>query len=408
MIFYNIGIRLMSAGIKIASLWKPKARKWVEGRRNIFERMEAVATKGANYVWVHAASLGEYEQGRPLIEEIRKRCPDAKILLTFFSPSGYEVRKNYKGADHIFYLPADTPRNVKRFIEIFHPHTAIFIKYEFWLNYLNALKRSGCHTYIVSAIFRRDSVFFRPYGVNFRRALGCFDHLFVQNEESLTLLHSIGIDCVTIAGDTRFDRVAAIAAAAKRIDIAERFTAGAERVLVAGSTWPPDEELLMPLLEAHTDMKFIVAPHEMDDERIDRMTERAGGVRYTRIGESDDLSECRLLVVDTIGLLSSLYRYGQFAYIGGGFGAGIHNTLEAAAFAIPVAFGPKYGKFKEAKDLIEAGAAKGVSSYEELERWLTNLIDNSEAYGQCCGSAKRYVESNLGATDKIVSLILEQ
>ena len=355
---------------------------------------------------MHAASLGEFEQGRPVIEALRRTHPEYKILLTFFSPSGYEIRKNYSGADYIFYLPSDTPRNVRRFMDIVRPKIAIIIKYEFWLNYLSELRRRGCRTYIISSIFRRDSIFFRPYGWAFRRALRSFDTLFVQNDESVRLLASIGITDVEKTGDTRFDRVADIVSKAGRIEDIERFADG-DTVFVAGSTWPPDEELIINLANRHKDTKFIIVPHEIDSERIDRMAQalEGGAVRYTRAAECDNLSAAQVMIVDTVGILSSVYAYAGYAYIGGGFGVGIHNTLEAATFSLPLAFGPNYAKFKEAADLISLGAARSVNDYTQLEEWFTALHDDKNLRKLQGEKAGRYIQQNKGATDKILSHI---
>ena len=297
---YNLGISLYAGGIRLAALWHGKARLWSEGRRNIFERMEAAVRPSDRIVWVHAASLGEFEQARPIIERLRAEHPEYKILLTFFSPSGYEIRKNYEGADYVFYLPADTPSNARRFLDIVHPEIAIFIKYEFWINLLSELRRRKVRSYIVSAIFRRNSVFFRPYGAMWRQALETFDTLFVQNVESKRLLSEIGFDNVVVAGDTRFDRVAQIAAAAQRVETIERFRGGG-RLFVAGSTWGPDEEILLPLVNANPDVKFVIAPHEMDEGRIAHLMRDAkgGAVRYTQCDAATRFDDVQVLVLDT-------------------------------------------------------------------------------------------------------------
>ncbi len=409
MVLYNIGIHLYTAAIKLASLWNGKARSWRTGRRDIFSRMkERIGADGSDrpLIWIHAASLGEFEQGRPVIEAIRTAHPRYRILLTFFSPSGYEIRRDYPGADYIFYLPADTPRNVRRFLDIARPSMAVFIKYEFWLNYLSELRRRGIRTFIVSAIFRRNSVFFRPYGGMFRRALGTFERLFVQNEESRALLAGIGIDRVTVAGDTRFDRVAAIAAAARRIELIERFCGGAP-CFIAGSTWGPDEEILLPLVNAHRDWKFIIAPHEMEEQRIGRIEREAAGgaVRYTRLQPDSDPAPAQVLIIDTIGILSSAYRYARAAYIGGGFGAGIHNTLEAATFGLPIAFGPNYSRFKEACGLIACDAARSVASAAELETWFSALAGDRALLDKRSRAAADYVTAHRGATDTILRVL---
>lgn len=399
--WYNVGIHLYTGGIKLASHFNEKAALWVRGRRDLFGQLRG-RVSGERIIWIHAASLGEFEQGRPVMEAIKEQYPQYRILLTFFSPSGYETRRDYKGADWVFYLPADTPRNVRRFLDAVKPEAAIFIKYEFWINYLSELSKRGIPTYIISAVFRRDSVFFRPYGKTFRRALGAFSRIFVQDEDSRKLLAGIGMRNVSVSGDTRFDRVAKIASGAKDLPVIADF-AGKEQVLVAGSTWEPDEELLIRLINENPSVKFIVAPHEMDEKRIIRLMEsiEGGAVRYTRYEKNAAGSDCRLLVVDTIGILSSVYRYGNYAYIGGGFGVGIHNTLEAAAFGIPVAFGPNYGKFREAAELIEAGAARSVASYDELAAWFGEL-HAAEVYDAACSAAGGYVRSRCGATGAIL------
>ena len=407
MLLYNIGIYLFAAGMRLAALFHPKARLWLRGRKHIFRRLREAIPEGERIFWVHAASLGEFEQGRPLIEAVRAGHPEYKILLTFFSPSGYEIRKNYPGADYIFYLPADTPRNARRFLRTVRPEIAVFVKYEFWLNFLKQLRRSGCRTFIVSAIFRPDSVFFRWYGGIFRRGLRTFERLFVQNSDSELLLDNIGISNISIAGDTRFDRVNAIAASAQRIGIAERFAQGGGHVFVAGSTWPPDEELLAELIARRPGMKFIIAPHEIDPARIERLRGRLGcpSARYTECTEETDLSGVRVLFIDTIGILSSVYRYADYAYIGGGFGVGIHNILEAATFGLPIAFGPNYGKFREAREMIALGAARSVRECGELNDWLEALESDPQLYEHTRRLSARYIGENKGATEKIMRYI---
>ncbi len=405
---YNFGLTLYVWIIRLIALRHPKARLWIEGRKGLFRRMQEAIDPDARIVWIHVASLGEFEQGRPIIEQIRKEYPAYKILLTFFSPSGYEIRKNYKGADYIFYLPIDTPRNARRFLDVAHPEIAIFVKYEFWLNLLAEVRRRKVRTYIVSAIFRPNSVFFRPYGGMWRQALESFDTLFVQNDESKTLLAGLGFDNVLIAGDTRFDRVAEIARAAKRIDIIDRFK-GDSRLFVAGSTWGPDEELLLQLMNENPDVKFIIAPHEMDEGRIERlMTETKGGaLRYTQCTTRTSYGSRQLLILDTVGLLASVYGYATWSYIGGGFGVGIHNTLEAATFGLPIAFGPNYAKFKEARDLVTLEAARSVRNYEELRSWFVPLRDNEQFLQKTSRIAKDYTTRHQGATGIIVRTIFQ-
>lgn len=402
---YNFGVALYAWVIRLISPKHEKARLWSEGRRDLFQRMTETIDPNARIVWIHTASLGEFEQGRPIIERIRREHPEYQILLTFFSPSGYEIRKNYPGADYIFYLPIDTPRNARRFLDAAHPEIAVFVKYEFWLNLLATLRRRNIRTYIVSAIFRRNSIFFKPYGGLWRQALESFDTIFVQNNESKALLAELGFDNVVVAGDTRFDRVAEIAAAAKRIDLIERFR-GEKRLFVAGSTWGPDEELLIRLMNDNPGIKFVIAPHEMDEARIARLLNEThgGGIRYTEIGPTTPSAKfgCQLLVLDTVGLLSSVYGYATWSYIGGGFGVGIHNTLEAATFGLPLSFGPNYQKFKEARDLITLGAAHSVSTYDELSHWFTPLRDDEEVLLKTGRIAKEYTARHQGATEAIV------
>ena len=436
-LFYNTGIYLLDAGLHAAGMFNDKARLWCRGRRRIFSRMaEAVAgrsgadgcpdtlsvcgaeakertrtgdgsdhcTAGTDLIWFHCASLGEFEQGRPVIEAFRAAHPGWKILLTFFSPSGYEVRKNYAGADYIFYLPADTPRNARRFVSIFRPKIAVFVKYEFWANYLFALQRSGARAYLISGIFRPGQSFFKPWGGLFRRVLGTFNRLFVQNEESLKLLQGIGAVNAEVAGDTRFDRVYAIAQGAKALPEVERFAEGAE-VFVAGSTWPPDEQLLLALINANPDVKFILAPHEVDPARIERMIAQIDRpcLRYTQLTPQSDLAGGGVLFIDTIGILSSVYRYGKWGYIGGGFGVGIHNTLEAATFGLPLAFGPNYEKFQEARDLIGVGGARSISDYAQLADWFGILRGDAAEYQRSSSACAEYVRSHKGATGQIIA-----
>ena len=406
---YNIGIYIYVKCIALASLWYPKARQWRNGRRNLLERMAEAVQPSDRIVWLHAASLGEFEQGRPVIELIREKYPQYKILLTFFSPSGYEIRKNYHGADYVFYLPADTPSSVRRFLDTVHPEIAIFVKYEFWLNMLAELRRRNVRTYIISAIFRRDSVFFRWYGSLWRKALRSFDTLFVQNRESAELLAGIGIDNVKVAGDTRFDRVAKIAREAGKIELLDRFC-GSERVFIAGSTWQPDEEILLQLINENPSVKFIVAPHEMEESRIETLCAnvRGGAARYTKCTPQTSFDAVQVLVLDTVGLLASAYGYASWGYIGGGFGVGIHNTLEAAAFGLPIAFGPNYQKFKEARDLVSLEAAVSIIDYPQLKRWFEPLRDDAELLSRVSRKAREYTADNQGATDIIIGTIFDR
>lgn len=404
---YNIGMWLFERAVGMAALRNKKAKLWKEGRRDILNRMAQSIKPNDNIVWVHCASLGEFEQGRPIIEHIRKVDPSKRILLTFFSPSGYEIRKNYEGADYIFYLPVDRKCYVKRFMDIVNPTAAIFIKYEFWFNYLDELGKRNIPTYVVSAIFHPKSVFFRPWGCAWRKALKNFTTIFVQNEESKRLLKGIGHDNVEVAGDTRFDRVAAIAKMTRHIPIIEKFR-GEERLFVAGSTWGPDEEILLELINDNPTIRFVIAPHEMDEGRIKHIIDHAkgGAKRYTESDENTDFSNTQVLILDTVGILSAVYGYATWSYIGGGFGVGIHNTLEAATFGLPIAFGPKYKKFQEACDMIELHAATSVKSAKELKEWFEPLRDNEEILAAASHAAKGYAEHNCGATALVVKAVL--
>lgn len=409
MFLYDLGIAAYSAAIKAVAPWKPKARLWTEGRRGIFERLQAAVSGSSKpIVWIHASSLGEFEQGRPVIEAIHERYPDYRILLTFFSPSGYEIRKNFEAADWVFYLPADTPRNVRRFLDIVQPEVAIFVKYDYWLNYLSELRRSKIRSYIFSSLFRRNSIFFKPWGWMYRRALTTFELIFVQNEESKQLLSEIGFDNVVVAGDTRFDRAAALPAQASRYPLIEHFK-GEDRLFVVGSSWRPDEDLLVPFVNAHPDVKFIIAPHEMEEPRIERLIAecKGGVVRYSKCHTESDVEGARVLIVDVIGILNQLYQYADWVYIGGGFGVCIHNTQEPATYGAPIAFGPKYHKFKEACDMIALGACRSVTTTEELEEWFAPLKANEQERARQARIAADYIASNKGATELIVKTIFE-
>lgn len=409
MCLYSLGIAAYTAAIKAVAPWKPKARKWVEGRRGIFERLEAAVSGSSKpIVWIHASSLGEFEQGRPVIEMIHERYPEYRILLTFFSPSGYEIRKDFAAADWVFYLPADTPRNVRRFLDIVRPKFAVFVKYDYWLNYLKELKNRKIQTYIFSSLFRRDSIFFKPWGWMFRRALTTFELIFVQNEESKTLLAEIGFDNAIVAGDTRFDRAAALPAQAMRFPLIEQFK-GADRLFIVGSSWRPDEDLLIPFVNAHPDVKFVIAPHEMEQPRIERLiSECTGGVvRYSECRSASDVEGARVLIIDVIGILNQLYQYADWVYIGGGFGVCIHNTQEPATYGVPIAFGPKYHKFKEACDMIALGACCSVTTTEELEEWFAPLKADEQLRARTARIAADYIAANKGATELIVRTIFE-
>ena len=390
--------------VRLIAPFNEKIRLWCEGRKGMMERMREAIGEEDNIVWIHVSSLGDFEQGRPLVDYIHDHYPQYKILLTFFSPAGYEVRKNYPKADYVFYFPADTRCQVSRFLDVVNPKVVIFVKYEFWLNMLAELRHRKIRTYIASAIFRSNSIFFHPIGGIWREALRAFDTLFVQDEHSRALLAEIGIENVVVAGDTRFDRVITIADEAKRVGVVEQFK-GDKRLFVAGSTWGPDEEILLPLINENPDVKFVVAPHEMDESRIEHLVRgvKGGAVRYTQL--PTDFADAQVLVLDTVGILSRVYGSAEWAYVGGGFGVGIHNTLEAAVYGMPVAFGPKYRKFKEACDLIALGAGCSVKNAAELKSWFEELKNDDAYLARLSTIAKVYVEQHRGTTEKILKSI---
>lgn len=408
---YNVIINLIQVGVAVASLFSNKVRAMYRGEKEAFRVLADKLDPSAKYVWFHAASLGEFEQGRPLMEQIRLEHPEYKILLTFFSPSGYEVRKNYAGADIICYLPIDTIANARRFLRIVRPVMAFFIKYEFWYNYLHVLKHRNVPTYSVSSIFRADQVFFKWYGYRYRRVLNCFTRFFVQNEESKTLLSKIGVTAVDVVGDTRFDRVLQIKAAAKRLPIVEAFVNGAggeakAKVFVAGSSWMPDEEVFVPFFNQHKDWKLIIAPHVIGEDHLQKilsLLERRT-IRYTQATEAE-ATEAECLLIDCFGLLSSVYNYGDVAYVGGGFGVGIHNVLEAAVWDMPVIFGPNNGHFREAQGLKKAHGGFDFHEAGEFETLMLRFMDDADYLAECGGKAGRFVESMTGATRKILQTI---
>ncbi|KQM74646.1 3-deoxy-D-manno-octulosonic acid transferase [Pedobacter sp. Leaf216] len=403
LLLYIIGIRVYTLLIRIFSLFNPKAKLFINGRKNVYTQIVQKINPAEKHVWFHFASLGEFEQGRPVLEKLKTLYPNKKIVVTFFSPSGYEIRKNYALAD-VFYLPIDTAANAKRFITSINPEMAIFTKYEFWHYYFKELKQRDIPLYVISGIFRESQAFFKWYGGFYRNILKSVTYFFVQNDESKTLLKSIGLNHVTINGDTRFDRVYENAQSPKQLSIIESFI-GNSPTLVCGSTWPEDEKILSVLPGKYPDWKFIIAPHEVHESHIESIEKQfpVNSVRYSIFSLSDQTlnAEHQTLIVNNIGMLSSLYQYGKVAYIGGGFGTGIHNTLEAAAFGLPVIFGPKYDKFQEAKDLIALGAAKSISTADAL----INAFDNLAANGNAANEARKYVADQKGATDEIILMI---
>ena len=425
----------------IGSLFNKKIKKMWRGEREAVDLLKEKVDPTAKYVWFHAASLGEFEQGRPLIEQLRATHPEYKILLTFFSPSGYEVRKNYEGADIVCYLPLDTIRNARRFLRAVHPVMAFFIKYEFWYNYLHILRHRGVPVYSVSSIFRPGQVFFKWYGRNYAKVLHCITHFFVQNEVSLQLLKGIGIDEATVVGDTRFDRVLQIKEQAKELPIVEAFKgingkgdackgALAEdackedlsedackddlsengckgcKVFVAGSSWQPDEDIFIRFFNDHPDWKLIIAPHVIGEDHLayilDKLQMKA--VRYTQATEQS-AAEARCLIIDCFGLLSTIYRYGEIAYVGGGFGVGIHNVPEAAVWGVPVLFGPNNKRFQEAQDLLACKGSFEVTDYDSFNTIISRLISDDKFRHQCGEASANYVKSRSGATDIIMKSV---
>ena len=429
---YNLVIYLYLFGVAVYSRFNEKVRKMWRGEREAFRILREKVDPEAKYVWFHAASLGEFEQGRPLMEQLRKEHPEYKILLTFFSPSGYEVRKNYQGADIITYLPLDTITNARRFLRTVRPVMAFFIKYEFWYNYLHILKHRHVPVYSVSSIFREDQIFFKWYGRQYGRVLHCFTHFFVQNEKSKELLDKIGIKAVTVVGDTRFDRVLQIKEAAKQLPIVEEFigvrneeakSVESPKVFVAGSSWPPDEEIFIKYFNAHPEWKLIIAPHVIGEDhlqQIEKLLEGRKVVRYTSLNPSEG-GKClraensgrpssplgrsgEVLIIDCFGLLSSIYHYGDVAYVGGGFGVGIHNLLEAAVWDVPVFFGPNNQKFQEAQNLKTSGGFE-IHNYEEFAQQMDRFSSDAQYLKEQGKLAGQFVKGQAGATAKVLGSV---
>ncbi len=412
-LIYNLGIFFYGLAIRIAALFNLKAKQFVIGRKNWQKELETKIAGEAKYLWFHCASLGEFEQGRPVIENVKKKFPDYKIILTFFSPSGYEIRKNYNGADVICYLPIDTKANARNFLNIVKPEKVFFVKYEFWYNYIIELKSQQIPLYIISAIFRENQQFFKntPWGKWYRKILFNFEHIFIQNQKSAELLKKIGVTNLTISGDTRFDRVAEIAAGAKQFKIVEKFK-GETMIVVAGSTWKPDEELLVEFInnyKTNNKVKFIIAPHEVSASNINRINQllKKPAISFSKI-ENEAVDNFDVLIIDSIGILSSLYQYGNIAYIGGGFGVGIHNILEAATFGLPIIFGPNYTKFKEAVDLVEEKGAFSIQNYNGLKGALNLLLNDKTRRKNTSEISKNYVEKNVGSTKLILKKVFNR
>ena len=398
---YSFLIRIYYLIVKVVALFNPKAKLLINGQNESFKILNEKIDTEADYLWFHAASLGEFEQGRPLMEAIRKEHPNYKIVVTFYSPSGYEVRKNYAGADVICYLPADTRTNVNRFLDLVKPKKAIFIKYEFWHNYLHGLKKRGIETYIISAIFREKQLFFKWYGGWYRQMLTCFNHLFLQDQKSADLLSSLGVNNVTICGDTRFDRVADIQNQAKTLPLLEQFSN--EFTLIAGSSWPKDEDIFIDYFNAHPELKLVIAPHEIHEEHLASIASKLNRsfLRYSEANE-ENISQADCLIIDCFGLLSSIYRYGKVAYIGGGFGVGIHNLTEAAVYGIPVVFGPNFSKFREAHELLACRGGFTINDLAEFTALMDQWIENSVLLKENGTAAGDYIHQNKGATNAIL------
>ena len=401
---YNIGIVIYGLFVRLVSVFNTKAKLFVEGRKNGFEKIAQKTNPTDRPIWYHFASLGEFEQGRPVLEKLKSEYPHVKVVVTFFSPSGYEIRKNYPLADGIFYLPLDTPSNAKKFVALVNPRLAVFTKYEFWYHYFKTLHQQHIPIYLVSGIFRPNQFFFKRYGGFYRKMLHFVEHFFVQNEESVELLESIGLNNVSLSGDTRFDRVYENAQNPKQLPEIEAFCQQAD-ILIAGSTWPADEKLLVELVKQNPDWKFIIAPHEIGASHIAEIEALfPDAVKFSVLSSQFSKSSPSILIIDNIGMLSSLYQYGKLAYIGGGFGAGIHNTLEAAAFGLPVIFGPKYDKFQEAKDLIEIGVAQSIDNESEL----LAAFDSLKSKPALQLKAKAYIEAKKGATAMIAAYVKKE
>ena len=412
---YNIIMYLYLLGVAVASLFSEKVRKMWRGERAAFRILREQTDPEARYVWFHAASLGEFEQGRPIMEQLRREHPEYKILLTFFSPSGYEVRKNYEGADIICYLPIDTVTNARRFLRTIRPVMAFFIKYEFWYNYLHILRHRGVPVYSVSSIFRPGQIFFRWYGHQYAHVLRCFTHFFVQNEQSRQLLQTIGITDVSITGDTRFDRVLRIRQQARQLPLVETFVSATgqsvrPRVFVAGSSWQPDEDIFIPFFRSHPEWKLIIAPHVIGEDHLQQIEQKLEGrrvVRYSQAEKTDQeaLRDAEVLLVDCFGLLSSIYHYGEVAYVGGGFGVSIHNTVEAAVWGVPVVFGPNNEKFQEAQELKACGGGFEIAGAADFARVMERFASDDTCLRRAGQSAGDYVQTRSGATRKILDFV---
>lgn len=402
---YNLIIYIYLLGVAIASRWDGKIRKMWRGERDAFNVLRSKVDPSARYMWFHAASLGEFEQGRPIMERLRKSHPEFKILLTFFSPSGYEVRKNYEGADIICYLPLDTPLNARRFLKLVPIECAFFIKYEFWWNYLSLMKKRGIPVYSVSSIFRPEQVFFRWYGRKYRLVLNCIARYFVQNERSRQLLAKLGITDVDITGDTRFDRVIEIKRQAKQLPIVDAFAKGF-KVFVAGSSWPPDEDIFIRYFNEHKEWRIVIAPHVIGEDHLQQILRKLKrkAVRYTQT-TPEEAANADCLIVDCFGLLSSIYQFADVSYVGGGFGVGIHNVLEAAVWNVPVLFGPNNKRFQEAQELLASKGGIEITDYDSFEKIMNRFDTDAALLKSSADAAGAYVLSRSGASDKVLQAV---
>lgn len=408
---YNLSLIFYRIILHIVSSFSIKAKKLIRGKKEWKKGLEKLGPKKSTRIWFHCASLGEFEQGRPIIESLKSNYPKISIVITFFSPSGYEVRKDYRFADVVLYLPWDTRGNASKFFEMVEPDVTVFVKYEFWRHFLKEGAKRGIPNLLISGIFRPSQLFFKSYGESYRKILDYFEHLFLQNQQSMDLLRSIGVTNITLSGDTRFDRVKDLATGAEALDIAKDFK-NSEKILVAGSVWKEDLEQIIPVInDLDSNLKFIIAPHEIDSLQIETWRGRLkkDSVLYSEVSDSKSLSSSRILIIDNIGILSRLYRYGDLAFIGGANGPGLHNTLEAVTFGMPVFFGNKnYEKYQEAMDLIELGVGYPIESSNQLKVILEKFNNNQDEYREVCKKATNYIDSKTGASEMILDYISDK
>ncbi|MFO7789547.1 MAG: 3-deoxy-D-manno-octulosonic acid transferase [Bacteroidota bacterium] len=405
-ILYTTGIFFYGLAIRMAAIFNPKAKDFIRGRKSWTQKLKSITGKNENWIWIHCSSLGEFEQGRPVIEKIKKAYPGQPVLLSFFSPSGYKAKKDYPMVDAVVYMPLDTPGNAKRFVKILNPALVIFIKYEFWYHHLNQLYKNKIPVYLISAAFRKSQVFFKWYGGIFRKMLAMYNTIFLQDDFSEALINRIAETETMVCGDTRFDRVKEISQVPFNNDILEAFAQDQEMVLIAGSTWPPDENIISESFDANAGIKVIIAPHEINDNHLNKIRDffKNKKISFFTNTTTEEASNSEILVLDTIGLLSRIYRYGHMAYVGGGFGSGIHNVLEPASYQLPVVFGPNHYRFIEAKELINAGAAFPVNNHAELSS-LINKCKDLTFRKKCHENARKYIQKKSGATDKIFHVL---